>query len=254
MLIAFLKSKLSPGLLAFVHDARRFILYHWSAIEDTPLQLYYSALLFTPTSSVIKTRYLEETFQWISTPPIMPKYWSQAERTLEGHSLDVETLAFSPDGSKLASGSQGGILDGTVYIWNVATGEIEHVLGDYTHQIIALAFSPDGSRLVAGTLFSEAVRIWNVATGQVEHKLEGYSSQVDTLVLPPDDSKVVPTFYLVDLSKRWVTCNGLRVIHLPFNIRPEKVASSRNAIALGTELGRVVILQFKTPPGGQEVL
>jgi len=85
-------------------------------------------------------------------------------RSLSGHNDFVNSISFSPDGKRLASGSD----DNTVKIWNPATGEcLWTVSGE--DPIHCVAFSPDGSLLAAGDGYSESglgeVRIYNASTG-----------------------------------------------------------------------------------------
>ena len=80
---------------------------------------------------------------------------------LTGHTGEVEAVAVAPDGSWLASG--GG--DGTVRIWDVATGQERAVLTGHTGGVMAVAVAPDGSWLASGG-GDGTVRIWDVATGQ----------------------------------------------------------------------------------------
>ncbi|MGC9084472.1 MAG: WD40 repeat domain-containing protein, partial [Anaerolineae bacterium] len=59
---------------------------------------------------------------------------------LKEHTRGVLSVAFSPDGQKLASGSA----DRTVRLWDLATGEILHVLEGHTDLVQSVTFSPDG--------------------------------------------------------------------------------------------------------------
>jgi WD40 repeat protein len=61
-------------------------------------------------------------------------------RTLEGHTLAVTSVAFSPDGKLLASGSW----DNTVKLWEVATGRELRTLKGHTDHATSVAFSPYG--------------------------------------------------------------------------------------------------------------
>src|SRR5437764_1450644 len=64
-----------------------------------------------------------------------------AYRTLEGHSSRVCAMAVSPDDNLLTSGS----VDGTVRLWDAATGAVRHTLEGHSSMACAVAFSPDGS-------------------------------------------------------------------------------------------------------------
>jgi hypothetical protein len=54
------KANGNPDLLAIVHDARRFILYNQSIIEESPLQIYCSTLVFAPKKSAIQRQFLDQ--------------------------------------------------------------------------------------------------------------------------------------------------------------------------------------------------
>jgi WD40 repeat protein len=82
-------------------------------------------------------------------------------RDLEGHTAQVTSLVWSPDGTWLASGSD----DGTIILWDADTGSQLQTLGAQADWVRNLAWSPDGTRLAsANTGFEQGmVVVWQVA-------------------------------------------------------------------------------------------
>src|SRR6266849_285299 len=86
---------------------------------------------------------------------------AQTPTELKGHTALVYSVAFSPDGSLLASGSH----DQTIRVWNPADGKPIRELKGHTGIVDSIAFSPDGKLLASGSA-DKTVRLWDPASGK----------------------------------------------------------------------------------------
>jgi WD40 repeat protein len=105
---------------------------------------------------------------------------------LKGHRGGVTSVAFSPDGTRVASGS----INNLVRIWNVVKGEVEYILQGHSHVMRSVAFSPDGTRVVSGS-YDHSIWIWNLTIGKIEHILKSHSTWFTSVAFSPDGTRVV---------------------------------------------------------------
>ncbi len=108
------------------------------------------------------------------------------DRTLVGHLDGVWSVALSPGGHILVTGSW----DKTLKVWNVATGQLLRTLMGHQEAVWSVAVSTDGKTLASGSSDQE-IKIWNLPTGQLIHTLGGHSSWVAAVALSPDGELVI---------------------------------------------------------------
>jgi WD40 repeat protein len=106
---------------------------------------------------------------------------------MKAHSVYVLTVAFSPDGSLIASGSA----DKTVRIWDAEAGKEIHRLDGHTDVVRSVAFSPD-SQWIASASDDSTVRVWSSETGQpVGPPLTGHTDWVTSVTFSIDGSQII---------------------------------------------------------------
>ena len=106
---------------------------------------------------------------------------AKLKATLEGHTDNVWSVAFRPNGVMLASASW----DETVRLWNVKTGRLLHTLTEHTDTVMSVVFSPDGQTLVSAS-WDGTIRLWNPNTGKLKRTLTGHAGAVTSVAFSPD--------------------------------------------------------------------
>jgi WD40 repeat protein/serine/threonine protein kinase len=105
----------------------------------------------------------------------------QVIHTLRGHTARVTAVAFSLDGSRLASCG----FDNKVKVWDPKTGRDICTLQGHRAWVTAVAFSPDGKRLASGG-YDQTVKLWDVAGGHELRTFRGHDDAITAVAFSPD--------------------------------------------------------------------
>jgi WD40 repeat protein len=182
------------------------------------------------------------------------KVWD-AERgqevfTLQGHTGPVHCVCWSPDGKRLASGSQ----DATVRVWDAERGQEVPSLRREAIPAMSVSWSPDGRRL-ASAGWDPTVKVWDVSSGQEAVSLKGHTANVTSVSWSPDGKRLASASQDMTV-KVWDAECGQEALSLKGNSNPNASVcwspdGKRLAGALGDETVRVWDASPPPAPPGQ---
>jgi WD40 repeat protein len=153
--------------------------------------IYWAGMAFTPDGDVLATLSIDGVDLWDTATGAhldALSFTGEYANPVPGDGGDArsEALAISPDGTLLAAGR----LDGIVWLWDLAAGEVVRQLEGLTTLPFDLAFSPDGTQLAASTGIGFEGRaqmvIWDVASGEINRRFEPQPGEITRLVFSPD--------------------------------------------------------------------
>jgi WD40 repeat protein len=167
------------------------------------------------------------------------------DAVLRGHTSNVTSAAFSPNGKRIVSASD----DMTIRIWDVQTGkQIGLPLQGHTNNVNSAAFSPDGKR-IASASDDMTIRIWDAELGkQIGLPIQGHTDNVNSVTFSPDGRRIVSASD--DKTIRiWDVETG-KQIGLPLQGHTDKV----NSAAFSPDGKKIVSASSDFRPSGRRII
>ena len=217
---------IQAGLVCkWADDSQHLILEYFDIIHNSPSKIYHNALPFSPSSSWLHECYSSELSQEVKVVKGLQAKWGTCSRTVSfddiplalscwkdliavglrsggivivdaitgvymsvlfNHTDQVNSLAFSLDGTFLVSGSS----DNTANLWDIQTGGVIKTFHGHTRPVWSVSISPDCSVIASGSL-DNTIQLWDAQTWVCYCVIDGHSDDVNSVSFSPTNPKLL---------------------------------------------------------------
>ncbi len=154
---------------------------------------------------------------------------------ITGHGQSVTKAAFSPDGTRVLTGSW----DGTMKLWDAASGRLIRTFVAGTDVVYSVAYSPDGAR-VAAACGDKTVKIWDAASGRLVVTLRGHRDGVSSVAFLPGGSRIASGSF-DNTVKVWDAASGRTLqTFTGHNVGVDAIAVSPDGTRLASTASAVI--------------
>ncbi|MCL2480577.1 MAG: WD40 repeat domain-containing protein [Spirochaetaceae bacterium] len=169
-----------------------------SCVDDTVKFANVKAEDLTPTLTIvilavngISSRDLSASGYMRIEPGDLKKIEKERQeiKTFTGHRDSVTSVAFSPDGKQIISGSN----DRTIKLWDTGTGHEIRTFSGHMGVVSSVAFSPDGKQILSGAMDS-ATKLWDISTGREIRTFSSSGYHATSVVFSPDGKQILSGF------------------------------------------------------------
>jgi eukaryotic-like serine/threonine-protein kinase len=196
-----------------------------------------------PTSSPITPARTSSPSHPSSSSPPAPSPTTQSV-DYHGHSSAVNAVAWSPDGTRIASASA----DKTVQVWNATDGKRLLTFRGHTQAVNAVAWSPDGTRIASASA-DTTVQVWNANTGGLLFTYRGHSDVVNAVAWSPDSTRIASAAN--DLTVQvWDAADGGNALLLRLSSFASSVAWSPDGTRIASGSADSTVQVWNASTGG----
>jgi hypothetical protein len=177
--------RLHTSLVILLTDTERLLSEYREPLDSHALHVYHSAVVTMPMCSLLEGHVSKGVgIPSLRTP--RSQGWILQHLKIQGHADAVGSVAFSPDGQSIISGSY----DNTVRVWDATTGTEQHTMHGHEDWVRSVAFSPNSQSIVSGS-DDCTVRVWDATTGTERHIMHGHEGWVFSVAFSPDGQLIV---------------------------------------------------------------